>query len=735
MGIRASAAVRALALLAGGLCVETPTAALAAGSLAAASPRQVLDGVESYTLPRANLALTRKVVATGPGWVRERLAGVAGPLEFTDAADYFVVSDLEGIDAVPLGQVVGAEFATFVKARLREDAQKTASAAERVYVLQKSALAAAEPLFLDRDAILQDPYAYLDMTICVPMPVVGGISAPSFSPETVIREIAPGVLEYHEAFAGIASADPTSVTLGRQLGTVDLNVARAALPSGGMPTGAVAQSASTGGMSCFKLRDVLADGTGGSCKVDLLDPSSWYHEYKAKGTVDLDLPGAETEVVLDSTQGIGQTLLGSKYEGTLRYKAVDHFEEVDGRRLGGSLEVGVGALFCVPLWLRPVEGRLWAHVESRRELEMHGTLKYSATEAGEVTTKADGSPLLTSVDGGLPDPYTLAELTLPEPAFLYPIAFPVGPVPVLLILDAPVEIGAIAGVESPTLTNFEADGELSLGFDYSCRFGGACVAHQPFGAEARSGTAVTGDLGAEGRAFVKPYAGISLRASLYFPGAVYAKVGPRAYMNFDFWGASKPCGDADGDGHAEWVQALTLDHDLGIELIGEVGIYDITTGIGVLDSALDLVPAVPFPIGQPLQWHLGFMNLLDHDGKAFQPMLSVPADVKEDLPAVLGARMRPCYPYTDEVHYTLLFGDGKQGSAAGKPQQSVATTHTWSNSGTYTVQLTGVEDAHGRTFDLAFGPLETTVKRSLVVKSATLVKQVAPGGSTLTVRR
>ena len=634
------------------------------------TPLRIVDGVETYTVPSAGLAISRDVVASGPGWVRQTFDGVAGALEFTDEADYFVVSDLAGIDSVPLTQMVGAEFADFLKGKLRAHALTTTNPAERVYILQKSALLAAEPLFLDREQIALDPYGYLDVTICVPNPIVGGITTPVFSPEVLIREIAPGVLEYSETIGASLTTDLANVPLGNRLGSVDLNavrsVASVSITGGAAPSGAVAQSASTGGgMTCFNLLDTIGNGGGDSCKVDPFDPSTWYHEYKAKGTVNLNLPSANVDVTLDSTEGVGATLLGSRYEGTIRFAAEDRFREVDGRKLGGTIEVGVGSLFCVPLWLRPVEARLWAHFESHREIELHGTLKKPATTAGQVTSKADGTLQSTSLAGELPDPYTLSELTLPEPAFMIPIAFPVGPVPVLLILDAPVEIGVIEGVESETFTNFEAEAELELGFDYACRFGGSCTAKHPFYAEASFGSGVSGDAGLEGRAFVKPYAGMSLRASLYFPGAIYAKVGPRAYMNFELWGAAKFCGDADGNGQEEWVSALTLDHDAGIELIGEIGIYDIVTGIGVVDSALDLLPAYSFPIGDPINWHLGFTNLLNQDGKAFQPMLFVPTSVQEDQSAALTARMRPCYPYADEMQYGVVYGDGTRGGAEG----------------------------------------------------------------------
>jgi hypothetical protein len=198
-----------------------PAAALDAGALSQvatadllAPALRIVDGVETYTVPSANLAISRDVVASGPGWVRQTFAGVAGALEFTNEADYFVVSDLEGIDSVPLHQMVGADFTAFLKDKMRENAQQTANPAERVYILQKSALQAAEPLFLARDQIEINPYEHLDMTVCVPSPMVGGIEAPVFSPEVLIREIAPGVLEYNEAIGASLTTDLATEIMG-----------------------------------------------------------------------------------------------------------------------------------------------------------------------------------------------------------------------------------------------------------------------------------------------------------------------------------------------------------------------------------------------------------------------------------------------------------------------------------------------------------------------------------------
>jgi|GEM_PF-6353959 len=706
--------------------------ALATGPLTTTTVVDVAR-TERLSLAAQHVELARTAVASGPGWVRERVAGVAGPLAFTQEADYFVVADLAGIDAVPLREVVGAEFEGFVKDRLRANALQTANPAERVYVLQKSALQAMEPIYLDRDEIEVDPYAHLDVTICVPMPVVGGIAAPSFSPEIVIREIAPGVLEYQE----LLQAGPLREA-GRVLGSVDLRAVRA-LPTfpvtsgGSAPQGAVAQAATAGAMSCFNLRDILGDRDDGSCRVDLLDPSSWYAERDVTGTIDLTPPDARLPISIDTSSGV-DAALAAVFDGTLRLDTEFSFRDAQGRGVGGKVKVRVGELFCVPLWLRPVEGRVWAHLDARRELEVNGTLQVGKTKRGEITTTASGAQEVSPLSDQLPDPREILHLPMEAPLFLYPIAFMVGPVPVALILDAPVEVGLEAGIASPTVTNFAIEGGLRAGFDYRCRFGASCVAEEPAHFEAWGEAEATGDVGLEGRAVVKPYLGIGLRASLYWPGAIYAKVVPRAFVNLELWGASKYCGDADGNGQEEFVNALTADLDAGVELVGEIGVYQPPTGEEWINDLIDFVAPVSFPIGDPLTWHLAYANLLAQDAGAFQPMLVAPATVREDAPASFGARMRPCYPYGDDVDYAVQWGDGGFGSASGDPAASAGLSHTWANPGAYAVKLTAVGDAHGRVFDEAFGtPLRTTLTRTIAVQRRTLSPTRL--GATVTRRR
>jgi hypothetical protein len=724
-GFRPVALLLAGLALDGGVVRPVPAAALET-TLATAPLARVVDGVESFTLAEAEIALQSGVASSGPGWRSQKFTGAAGSLTYTDAADYFFVADVTGIDGVPLEDVVGPDFAGFVRGKLHAQALATPNPRDRIYILQKEALRAAEPLFrdfLDPDVLEVDPYEHLDRVICVPMPVAGALLEPSFSPDVVIREDA-GVLDYYEGAASGLATD-----LGPLLGSVDLRALRSstllaapATGSGGAPAGAVAQSATAEALTCFNLRDTLGDGEGGSCKVDLLRPDTWYREHTVKRTLEVTIPSTSVEATLDTSQGLGKALLATYYDGTARYEAGFSFQNDAGRGVGGRLEVRVGSLFCVPLWLQPVAGRLWAHATASSRLEVHGTLKVPAEDVAQVAEldpSVGGSEVVrdpyvgAAPAGDLPDPYTLMEHTLVNPAAIFVVPMP-PPIPIVLIVDFPVEIGLIAGIDSPTLTNFWVEGSASLGFDYSCRFSGSCEAIEPFALTPVLDGHVDGDVGIEGRAFLKPYAGVNVRASLYLPGAIYAKAGPRAYANVELWGASKPCGDADGNSQAEWVNAMAVDGDVGLEALAEVGVFDVATGVDFIDDRLQSLD-FSIPLAPPFNLHL-FLETLSDGADPFQPMLAAPASIQEDATATLGARMRPCYPWKDEIEYELAFGDGTpRAEIDGKPQESVSASHVWANPNSYPVHLTAVRDAHQRN-------LAGSVRRTVAVTPKPVLK-------------
>lgn len=295
----------------------------------------------------------------------------------------------------------------------------------------------------------------------------------------------------------------------------------------------------------------------------------------------------------------------------------------------------------------------------------------------------------------------------------------------VVIIDAPIEAAITVGIESPTLTTFRAQTGLKTGFDYTCKFGGHCSENTP-SYLTNSGATPPGSytFQATGRAFAKPFLWLNLRASLYESGKIYVKLGPRVYVNFDMWGASQKCGDADKDGAEEWVQALTLDTDAGVEVVGEIGLMP---GNPLQNPILD---SIPFTLWQK-NFHLNFIDLMSTGGsKGLQPMLGGPTTVAEDASATFSASMRPCYPYKDKVEYTVNWGDQTPQSVIGARAQNA--THVWQNPGTYSVRLLGLKDTHGRDFEntLLQSTNPVSFTRTVTISTAGVAAKPSPRDTT-----
>src|ERR1700748_3427040 len=66
-------------------------------------------------------------------------------------------------------------------------------------------------------------------------------------------------------------------------------------------------------------------------------------------------------------------------------------------------------------------------------------------------------------------------------------------------------------------------------------------------------------------------------------------------------------------------------------------------------------------------------------------------------------KIRPCWPYTDQVTYKVDFGDGSAPQTfQGAPGTHVQVRHSWAAESPPTVTATSVSDQHGRTLDEAY---------------------------------
>lgn len=79
-------------------------------------------------------------------------------------------------------------------------------------------------------------------------------------------------------------------------------------------------------------------------------------------------------------------------------------------------------------------------------------------------------------------------------------------------------------------------------------------------------------------------------------------------------------------------------------------------------------------------------------------MLGGSATPTSGLSQAYTAKMRPCWPYADNVNYRLAWGDNTNSTFSGVPQSLTSSSHTWSTTGPYALNLTALSDTHGRVF-------------------------------------
>lgn len=404
------------------------------------------------------------------------------------------------------------------------------------------------------------------------------------------------------------------------------------------------------------------------------------------GGIDSAGPGARFAAKRScSDQSVGRTLplkytprisqqwtLADNFTGSL---ALEGGGTVDAQ---GSVEVRLRRArvfwLCVPYGVRFDHARIVGTVTLENTATLSGTLRYD-------------NPELWKTDIAKPE--------------LGGVGFLIGPVPVYIGFNLPI----IAGLELEASAT--GDVQYRGGLRASGRFDYFCTASQCTGWNdvQSSQTVIDNPWGAGVSGRIKPslYAEVAIRAYLYTDALAYAQVGVRPYLKGDLWGYyGNTCGDAEEDGHFETVSALTFDLNAQVKIKAKA---DVVFSRRPWESTL----------WESSEWHLGFWDLVG--SSALTPMVGGPARTDAGRLTAYSLKMRPCWPYSDDVDYSVQWGDGSTSDVTGPASppawQSVLASHAWGAPGTYPLQVTALRDGHGR----AFGSGRTTA-RSIEVGAA-----------------
>ncbi len=297
-----------------------------------------------------------------------------------------------------------------------------------------------------------------------------------------------------------------------------------------------------------------------------------------------------------------------------------------------------------------------------------------------------GATLSGTVNYANPNPW---EWEIAKP-FLFSFDFLLGPIPVHIGFNLPITAGLELSASLTGSVSYNAGQTAQGAFDYTCFLDNGCIGWSNFN---QTGSPSTQTFTGSVSGHIKPsvYAQVGLRAYLYSEWLAYAQVGLRPYLHGDLWGYyGNNCGDADGDGYFETVDALTFDLDWQLRVTAQASVF------GTRPKRWTLVSG-PYR-------HIAFWDLLSHGGsRALQPMLVAQSPVPVNTSQRYDAKMRPCWPYGDAVNYSLSWGDGTSAALSGAPQSFTSTYKTWPTQGPKPIALTALSDTHGRNLNATTG--------------------------------
>jgi hypothetical protein len=310
--------------------------------------------------------------------------------------------------------------------------------------------------------------------------------------------------------------------------------------------------------------------------------------------------------------------------------------------------------FCVPYGVRFRHARVAATAIADPGATVSGTISYSN-----------------------PNP---REWQIAKP-FLFSVNFMAGPIPVHVGFNLPITAGFDANAINASVTGsvtYSGRRSVSGYLDYYCT-PDDCTGTRNFDTTDLGSQLITAGITARFQPSV--YLQVAFRGYLYSEGVAYAQAGVRPYLHADLWGYyGNNCGDADGNGHFETVDALTFDLDWQLAITAQADTF--------------LTREWRRELWRSQRWHVGFWELTESE--ALSPILEGPAVVPVNSAQNYSARMRPCWPYTDNVDYILDWGDGSTEAFSGPAATQTERTHTWSQLGVKSLRLTALRDTHGR---------------------------------------
>ena len=291
----------------------------------------------------------------------------------------------------------------------------------------------------------------------------------------------------------------------------------------------------------------------------------------------------------------------------------------------------------------------------------------------------------------------------------------VGPIPVTLeaylYLRGGIRYTGSADVESSFTASTKKEGP----FSFTCNGHGCTHDFSKLQASSQISNNPTVRAKVAGRVNLEPYLWTAVQVGVY-EGMLMGRAGPEIALSGDVWAhEGSGCGVAAGASGSDNASALTADIDANISAAWQVwalGLTDPSTG-DYFKGIKGIKDGKEVSKGKTalLAKHLYFADLIG--STALMPLISPSGSPVVAQPAAYNVRMRPCYPYDDQIQYrvqwtaandkttsTASTSTGQAITAAvwGMPQKDLVVNHTWAQPGDYTLSITPMIDKHGRNF-------------------------------------
>lgn len=280
--------------------------------------------------------------------------------------------------------------------------------------------------------------------------------------------------------------------------------------------------------------------------------------------------------------------------------------------------------------------------------------------------------------------------------------FWVGPVPVVVGLDVPIDMGLKASATGDA--NFESSIKGWGAFTTICTTSG-CNSWHAAGLNTED---LWPDFAIQANLKARPWAQAAVRAYLFHPDVARAQVGVRPFVEADIHGyAGNQCGDGDRNGTNEFVSAAMIDAEAGFDITAEADLLGLVDWSGSWEvyrkHLLFEHVSLATSSAEPMVWvelpSSGTSTTTGGNGVSVITGGTTGTVATENTAQYyrkVNIQMRPCWPYTERVTYKVSFDGGAETTWSGAPGTPLVLTPGFNTSGNHSVRVTAVSDAHQR---------------------------------------